>query len=115
MNVHERNGHKKGWARYIAAERHALELRANGLLFWIFSKPVPGARESMEELRQMAEEDQRLARGDMVPLLKENNEASYKHIEELTPKDATARLRAETNQLQFCRNYRKYRERYGDS
>jgi hypothetical protein len=91
----------------MAAERRALQLRANGLLLWIFSKPVPGAQESIEDLRQMAEEDQRLAQEGLVPLLEANYEASYKHVDELTPEDAPARLRAELNQLEFCRECRK--------
>jgi hypothetical protein len=101
------NSDKEGWARYMAVERHALQLRANGLLLWIFSKPVPGAQESIEDLRQMAEEDQRLAQEDLVPLLEENYETSYKQIDGLTPEDAPARLGAELNQLEFCRQRRR--------
>jgi DNA-binding response OmpR family regulator len=113
MNNYEADGHRKGWKRYIAAERHHLMLRVNGLLFWMFSAPVPGAVESMEELHQMAEEDQRLAQEGLVQLLGENYETSYKHIDELAPEDVPARLRAETKLLEFYREGRK--RRYGDA
>jgi len=99
---YELDGNKEAWLRYLAAEREALLLRANGLLAHALTGVQPG--ESEEDLERMAAEDERLAREGLLRVLSEDGSISLKHIEDdLTPHDVTARRRAETQLLGFLR------------
>lgn len=60
---------------------------------------LPG--ESQEELDTMALEDRRRAEEGLVELRSEEGEFSYKHVEELSPKDRMARLRAELARMEW--------------
>jgi DNA-binding NarL/FixJ family response regulator len=84
---------KGAWQRYLATEREALLLRANGLLAHSLCGVLPG--ESREDLERIAAEDERLAREGLVKLLGEDGEISHKHLDDLTPDDVPARRRAE--------------------
>lgn len=81
------------YRRYLELERHVLVLRANGLLAYLLEEPLPG--ESREDLDRMAAEDERLAQEGLVRLAGENGELSYKHVDELSLEDVSARKRAE--------------------
>jgi hypothetical protein len=101
LEWYELDGNKEAWLRYLAAEREALMLRANGLLSLALSAVQPG--ESKEDLERMAAEDERLAREGLLRLIAENGSVSLKHIDDLTPDDVAARRRAETQLLGFLR------------
>jgi hypothetical protein len=101
MEWYELDGNKEAWLRYLAAEREALLLRANGLLAHALSGVQPG--ESKEDLERMAADDERLAREGLLRLLSEDGSVILKHIDELTPGDVAARRRAETQLLGFLR------------
>ena len=101
MEWYELDGIKEAWLRYLAAEREALMLRANGLLAYALSGVQPG--ESKDDLERMASKDERLAREGLLRLLAENGSVSLKHIDDLTPDDVAARRRAETQLLGFLR------------
>ena len=62
---------------------------------------LPG--ESQEELDRIAAEDQRLAQEGMVKL-KVGEEVSYKHVDELTREDRTARIAAELEEVEWLKN-----------
>jgi hypothetical protein len=59
---------------------------------------LPG--ESQEELQRIATEDQRLAQEGMVKL-KVGGEIRYKHVDELTREDRTARIEAEREEVDW--------------
>jgi hypothetical protein len=101
MEWYELDGNKEAWLRYLAVEREALLVRANGLLGHAFSSVQPG--ESKEDLGRMAAEDERLAREGLLRLLSEDGSVILKHIDELAPGDVTARRRTETQLLGFLR------------
>jgi hypothetical protein len=101
LEWYELDGIKEAWLRYLAAEREALMLRANGLLAYALSGVQPG--ESKDDLERMASKDERLAREGLLRLLAENGSVSLKHIDDLTPDDVAARRRAETQLLGFLR------------
>src|SRR5215213_846374 len=101
-------GHKlEWWYSYMAHEREALLLRACGALtYTLRGYALKGElpEDSRKELEKLATEEQRLAREGLVRLLGEDGEeASYKHIDELTPKDIPARRRAELAQMSFLK------------
>ena len=101
MEWYELNGNKEAWLRYLAAEREALLVRANGLLSSALSNVQPG--ETKEDLERMATEDKRLAREGLLRLLSEDGSVILKHIDDLTPGDVAARRRAEMQLLDFLR------------
>ena len=101
MEWYELDGNKHAWLRYLAAEREALMLRANGLLAHALSGVQPG--ESKEELKLMAAEDEHLAHEGLLQLIGEDGSTSLKHIDDLTPDDVPARRRAEMRLLEFLR------------
>jgi hypothetical protein len=103
MEWNELDGNKEAWLRYLAAEREALLVRANGLLAHAFSSVQPG--ESKEDLERMAAEDERLAREGLLRLLSEDGSVILKHIDELTTGDVAARRRAETQLLGLLREH----------
>src|SRR5215212_9355269 len=57
------------------------------------AEPQPG--ESKEELERIAEEDRRLAKEGLVPLMDQEGETYHLHIDELGPEDVADRVRAE--------------------
>jgi len=101
MERYELDGNKHAWLRYLAAEREALMLRANGLLAHALASVQPG--ESKEELELMAAEDEHLAREGLLQLIGEDGSTSLKHIDDLTPDDVPARRRAEMRLLGFLK------------
>ena len=107
LKRNELYGHKLEWYSYIAHEREALLLRACGALTYsLRGYALKGElpEDSRKELETLATEEQRLAREGLVRLLGEDGEeASYKHIDELTPEDIPARRRAELVQTSFLK------------
>ena len=61
--------------------------------------PLPD--ESPEELKRLAEEDQRRALEGLVELMSERGEITYKHIDDITPQDRGARIRAEGKRIEW--------------
>ncbi len=86
-------GASGGWERFLAAERRHLEQRKNGQLRRLLNGPLPD--ETGEELERLDAEDERLAEKGLVAL-KRGEEIYYKHIDEFTPEDMSARLEAES-------------------
>lgn len=112
MDWYELDGNKEAWLRYLAAEREALLLRADGLLAHALSGAQPG--ESKVDLERMAAEDERLAREGLVRLLSEDGSTGLRHVDDLTPADVPARRRAEMQILGFLRERtRDHLERTG--
>jgi hypothetical protein len=87
------------WERFLRTERRMLEARKNGHLAKALARRLPG--ESQEELDRMTSEDQRRAETGLVALRSEEAKLSYKHIEELTPEDRMARIRAELVRIEW--------------
>jgi len=84
---------EKAWERFLETERSLLEERQEGSLARELDRPVPG--ESLEELRWLAIEDQHTAEEGLVEL-RRGEEAWYKHINDLTREDRSARIEAES-------------------
>jgi hypothetical protein len=84
---------EKAWELYLEAEKRELELRQEGHLGKILDGPLPD--ESPQELARLAEEDRRKAQEGLVDLMGENGEIIYKPLDDLTPQDRSARIRAE--------------------
>ena len=80
------------WDEFMDMERSRLQQHASGKLAEALGHALPG--ESQEELARIAAEDQRLAQQGMVKL-KVGGEIHYKHIDELTREDRTARIAGE--------------------
>jgi predicted 3-demethylubiquinone-9 3-methyltransferase (glyoxalase superfamily) len=74
--------------------------RASGKMANALGHALPG--ESQEELDRIAAEDQRLAQKGMVKL-KIGETVSYKHIDELTREDRTARIAAEREEVAWLK------------
>jgi hypothetical protein len=72
--------HQELWEQYMEVERRALGLA------------LPG--ESQAELERIAEEDRRKAEEGLVEL-RSGDEVWYKHIDELTRDDRSARIESE--------------------
>jgi len=87
------------WERFLRTERRMLEARKNGHLAKALALRLPG--ESQEELDRMASEDRRRAQRGLVGLVSENEKLSYKQIEELSPDDRVARIRAELVRIEW--------------
>ena len=83
----------------MAAERRSLAARAEGNLARALGRALPP--ESQEDIDRMAEEDRRLAREGLVPLMDEAGETYHKRLVELRPADAGDRVRAEKNLLDW--------------
>ena len=100
--------HQEAWERYIEAERREVEMRKEGHLARILGGPLPG--ESQQELVRLADTDQMRAWEGLVELMDESGEIIYKHIDELTPEDRTARVRAEGARIEWItqRQARRY-------
>jgi hypothetical protein len=84
---------EEAWQRFLAAERSILEQRRRGGLSQALGDPLPG--ESPEELRWLATEDRHTAEEGLVEL-RRGKEVCYKHIDDLTHKDRSARIEAES-------------------
>ena len=95
------------WERYMKAEHQELENRRNGLLRRLLDGPLPG--ESPEELERMASEDEVRAEEELVELLSPDGEIYYKHIDELTPEQRTARVAAEGVRVEWITERRRIR------
>ena len=95
--------------RYLVAEKRELELRQEGHLAKILDGPLPD--ESPEELERLAEEDRRRAQEGLVELKGENGESIYKPIDDLTPQDRSARIRAEGERVVWIVERQKKRPR----
>jgi hypothetical protein len=96
--------------RFMEAERGRLQEHASGKLAQALGYALPG--ESQEELERIALEDQRLAQKGMVKL-KVGEEVSYKHIEELTREDRTARIAAEREAVEWLMSRLRLRKERG--
>jgi hypothetical protein len=88
-----REAHEQAWERYMEAERRELQMRKEGHLAKILGGPLPG--ESQQALERLADTDQMRAWKGLVELMDESGEITYKHIDELTPQERTARTRVE--------------------
>jgi hypothetical protein len=84
------------WEEFIQAERRALELRKNGQLATMLGEPLPW--ESPAELVRLACEDRRQAEEEEeeeeLVALTHDGEVFYKHLDELSEEDMTARIAA---------------------
>jgi hypothetical protein len=56
---------------------------------------------SQRELERMASEDRHTAYEGLLELRSEQGELSYKHIDQLTPEDRPARIRAELARIEW--------------
>lgn len=68
-----------------------MELRKNGQLAKMLGEPLPW--ESPAELVRLASEDRRQAEEELVALM-HDGEVFYKHLDELSEEDMTARIAA---------------------
>jgi hypothetical protein len=94
-----RPGHD-GWEAFMQMERQRLQEHAQGKMARALGYALPG--ESQEELDRLALEDQRLAQRGMIQL-KSGQRFYYKHIDELTRYDCTARIAAEREVVEWLR------------
>ena len=85
---------------FMEMERARLQEHASGKMAHALGHALPG--ESQEELDRIAAEDQRLAQKGMVKL-KTGERVSYKHIDELTREDRTARIEAEREEVAWLK------------
>ena len=91
--------HKQAWGRYMEAERREVEMRREDHLARILGPALPD--ESAEEIERITEEDRLRAQEGLVELMDESGEITYKHIDELTPQERTARTRAEGARIKW--------------
>jgi hypothetical protein len=86
---------------FMDLERARLQEHASGKMARTLGYALPG--ESQEELDRIAAEDQRLAQEGIVKL-KVGEGIHYKHIDELTREDRTARIEAEREEVDWLMN-----------
>jgi hypothetical protein len=79
------------WELFMETERQELRLRQDGQLGRLLGEPQPG--EAPAALERLADEDQRQAQDGLVALMS-MGKLSYKHLDELSPKDMPARAAA---------------------
>ena len=79
------------WELFMETERRELRLRQDGQLGKLLGEPQPG--EPPAALQQLANEDRRQAQDGLVALMS-MGKVSYKHLDELSPKDMPARTAA---------------------
>jgi hypothetical protein len=79
------------WELFMETERRELRLRQDGHLGRLLGEPQPG--ESPAALERLADEDRLQARDGLVALMS-MGKVSYKHLDELSPKDMPARTAA---------------------
>ena len=92
MDEESRKTHQELWEQYMEVERRELEQRRSGQLGRALGLALPG--ESQAELERIAEEDRRKAEEGLVEL-RSGDEVWYKHIDELTRDDRSARIESE--------------------
>ena len=92
---------------FMEMERARLQEHAQGKMARALGHALPG--ESQEDLDSIAAEDQRLAQEGLVKL-KVGGEIHYKHIEELTREDRTARMEAEREEVDWLMNRLRLRK-----
>jgi hypothetical protein len=90
---------ESSWERFMETERRMLEARKNGQLAKVLAQRLPG--ESQHELERMASEDRHTAFEGLLELRSEQGELSYKRIDQLTPEDRPARIRAELARIEW--------------
>jgi hypothetical protein len=91
--------HEEAWERYLRAERKELRMRQEGHLAKLLDGPLPD--ETPEEIARMAEEDRLRALEGLVEVMDEPGQVTHKLLEELTPKDWVARVKAEGAQVDW--------------
>jgi hypothetical protein len=79
------------WELFMETERRELRLRQDGQLGRLLGEPRPG--EPPAALERLADEDRRQAQDGLVALMS-MGKISYKHLDELSPKDMPARVAA---------------------
>jgi hypothetical protein len=79
------------WELFMETERRELRLRQDGQLGRLLGEPQPG--EQPAALERLADEDRRQAQDGLVALMS-MGKVSYKHLDELSPKDMPARVAA---------------------
>ena len=79
------------WEQFMETERRELVLRQEGQLGRLLGAPQPG--EAPTALERLADEDRRQAKAGFVALMS-MGKLSYKHLDELSPKDMPARTAA---------------------
>ena len=79
------------WKSFVQEELRELELRKDGQLARLLGESLPG--ESPAALQRLASEDRRQADEGLVALMS-NGKVFYKHVEELTEEDMSARVAA---------------------
>jgi hypothetical protein len=79
------------WELFMETERRELRLRQDGQLGRLLGEPQPG--EPPAALERLADEDRRQAQDGLVALMS-MGKVSYKHLDELSPKDMPARVAA---------------------
>jgi hypothetical protein len=79
------------WEQFLQAELQELELRKGGQLASLLGEPLPG--EPPAALERLACEDRRQAEERLVALMS-GGKVFYKHIDELSPEDMSARIAA---------------------
>ncbi len=99
--------HEQAWERYMEAERKDLRMRAEGHLARILGHALPD--EAPEELARRAEEDQLRASEGLVELMDEHGEITHRLIDELTPQNRSARIRAEGARVEWIADRRARR------
>jgi hypothetical protein len=93
----------------MQAERRELELRKDGQLFRLLGEPLPG--EAPAALQRLASEDRRQAEEGLVALMSEG-EVFYKHIEELSEEDMSARIAANRMRMTWLKERQDSRLSY---
>ncbi len=79
------------WKLFMETERRELRLRQDGQLGRLLGEPQPG--EPPAALERLADEDRRQAQDGLVALMS-MGKVTYKHLDELFPKDMPARAAA---------------------
>ena len=79
------------WERFMQEELRELEKRKAGQLAELLGEALPG--EPSAALERLADEDRRQAQDGLVALMS-MGKVSYKHLDELSPKDMPARAAA---------------------
>jgi hypothetical protein len=90
---------ERPWQRFLRTEQRMLEARKKGQLAKALVQSLPC--ESHEELEEMVKEDCRQAQQGLLELRSESGEISYKHIDQLSSKNRTDRIRAELARIEW--------------
>jgi hypothetical protein len=94
------------WKAFMQAERRELELRKNGQLARMLGQPLPW--ESPAVVLQLASEDRRQAEEGLVGLMRDG-EVFYKHLEELSEWDMSARNAASRSRATWLKERQERR------